>query len=72
MQELESVEVYSFRVFHIDGNEMRVARHKATRKAIVSRLGGEVLEGTGQTVPQSEVDEAGRYRRIATGWGELG
>jgi len=66
------VEVYSFRVFDIDVNEMRVARHKATRKANVLRLGGEVLEGTGQHVAVFEVDEAGRYRRIATGWGELG
>ena len=30
-----------------------------------------VLEGTGEDVPLSELDAQGRYRRIATGWGEL-
>jgi len=72
MEHSESVKVYSFRVFDVDANEHCVVGHKATRDAIVSRFGGEVLEGTGQEVSPAELDQHGRYRRVATGWGELG
>jgi hypothetical protein len=71
MEQGQTVKVYSFRVFDINANGLRVAKHKATRDAIVSRFGGEVLEGTAQDVPSAELDEQGRFRRIATGWGEL-
>lgn len=71
MEQRESVKVYSYRVFDMAANGMSVSRYKATREAIVSRLGGEVLEGTEHQVARAELDEQGRYRRIATGWGEL-
>jgi hypothetical protein len=71
MEQRQTVKVYSFRVFDVHANGLRVAKHKATREAIVSQLGGEVLEGTGQDVSPAELDEEGRFRRIATGWGEL-
>ena len=48
-----------------------IATYKATRGTIVDRLKGTVLEGTGEEVPENELDPNGRYRRIATGWGEL-
>jgi hypothetical protein len=38
---------------------------------IVDVLKAEIVEGTGQEVLRSELDNEGRYRRIATGWGEL-
>jgi len=71
MEHHETVKVYSFRVFDVEANEHRTAGHKATREAIVTRLGGEVLEGTAQEVSPAELDAHGRFRRIATGWGEL-
>ncbi len=71
MEQRDTVKVYSFRVFDLDTNSFRIARHKATREAIASRLGGEVLDGTGEEVAAAELDERGRFRRIATGWGEL-
>jgi len=71
MEQHDTVKVYSFRVFDASVMEMRISKYKATREAIVAHFGGEVLEGTGQSVSASELDEHGRYRRIATGWGEL-
>lgn len=46
-------------------------RHKAPREVIVERFAGEVMEGTGEDVPLSELDGEGRFCRVATGWGEL-
>ena len=71
MEHTATVKVYSFQVFDIHSSGFRVAKHKATREAIASRFGGEVLEGTAQEVSPAELDEHGRFRRIATGWGEL-
>lgn len=71
MEDVETVKVYSFRVFDHDIGAMRHAAYKASRETIASRLGGEVLEGTEQEVLSGELDEHGRYRRVATGWGEL-
>ena len=71
MENHETVKVYSFRVFDNDIGAMRLATYKATRETIAASLGGEVLEGTEQEVLSSELDEHGRYRRLATGWGEL-
>jgi len=71
MEDHETVKVYSFRVFDSDMGAMRHAAYKASRDTIASHLGGEVLEGTEQEVLSSELDEHGRYRRLATGWGEL-
>ena len=71
MEHRETVKVYSYQVFDASANGVRIAGHKATRDAIVLRFGGEVLEGTAQDVPPADLDEHGRFRRIATGWGEL-
>lgn len=48
-----------------------LATCKATRETIVEHLKGSVLEGTGEEVAEEALDAQGRYRRIATGWGEL-
>jgi hypothetical protein len=72
MKSHATVRVYSFRVFDLTAKEMRVAKFKAQREAIVSQFGGQVLERTGEDVAAAELDQHGRYRRIATAWGELG
>lgn len=71
MENRDTVKVYCFRVFDPALCAMRLAAFKASRKTITSHLGGEVLEGTEQDVSTDELDEQGRYRRIATGWGAL-
>lgn len=48
-----------------------VAAFKATREAIVSSFGGEPIDGTREEVARVELDDLGRYRRVATGWGGL-
>jgi hypothetical protein len=70
MQEAASVVVYSLRVYpaHIENPE--VAGFKAPLD-IIKALGGDPIAGTAQSVLRSELDHQGRYRRIATGWGEL-
>ena len=71
MNEVETVVVYNFRI--ADGAEHpgNVANFKAPRHLIGQRYRGEVLEGTGEEIEASALDSQGRYRRIATGWGEL-
>lgn len=71
MKKYENVKVYSFRIFDSEIGAMSHATYKATRETIAASPGGEVLEGTGQAVASSELDEHGRYRRLATGWGVL-
>lgn len=71
MEQQDAVKVFSFRAFDAAANEMRIVNFKATREAIVRRFDGEVLEGTGHCVAPGELDDQGRYRRVATGWGEL-
>jgi len=71
MKDRASVRVYSFRVFDLSAKEMRIAKFKAQRETIVSQFGGQVLELTGEDVAPAELDQHGRYRRIATAWGEL-
>lgn len=66
-----TVTVYGFRVFDPDSREMQVAACKATLEAI-GRVGlAEPVPGTGEDVPTLALDARGRYRRVATGWGEL-
>ncbi len=48
-----------------------LASYKATREAIAQRRFGRVADGTEQVVSIADLDAKGRYRRIATGWGEL-
>lgn len=63
--------VYNFIEPQRSSDAPTLATYKATRETIVSRLKGSVLEGTGEEVPVQDLDAQGRYRRIATGWGEL-
>ncbi len=71
MSEYKTVTVYSFRVQDFLPESSRHSIFKAPRELIVKKFRGEVLEGTGEEVPLAELDAEGRYRRIATGWGEL-
>ena len=66
------VTVFNFSESRRSSDAPALATYKATREAIVEHLKGTVLEGTGEEVAEEELDAQGRYRRIATGWGELG
>ena len=66
-----TVTVYAFHLPEPSLECPSIAGFKAPRDAIESRFGGEVLEGTAESVPADELDAEGRYRRVATGWGEL-
>lgn len=66
-----TVTVYSFRMFSKTPGDWIQAPHKAARETI-EQLGGVVLEGTGEEVEIASLDDEGLFRRIATGWGELG
>lgn len=71
MNEVPTVTVYSFRLFDLDSESDHFSTFKAAREVIVERYRGQVLEGTAERVEVSALDSEGRYRRIATGWGEL-
>jgi hypothetical protein len=66
-----TVTVFNFLSFDLDSGSVRMSPYKATRASINALVGGEVLEGTGHDVPVAELDELGRYVRVATGWGVL-
>jgi hypothetical protein len=70
MHEEDSAEVYAFRVNEGCFELSHTSSFKATRDTIQA-LGGELLPGTKQWVPTSELDERGLYRRMNTGWGDL-
>jgi thiamine phosphate synthase YjbQ (UPF0047 family) len=67
----QEVTVFSFHTLESGFESSAVSTFKATREAIVQVHGGDVIEGTGQRVSVDELDTQGRYRRVATGWGEL-
>lgn len=67
----KQVKVYGFAVFDVQAGAMRPSRFKAPRELIATRFNGEVLEGTAEFVDADALDEDGRYRRVATAWGEL-
>lgn len=70
MTQSDTVMVYSFHTFP-DGTELpQLPAYKATRAAIEA-LNGTLLEGTGEQVERGAIDAEGRFRRLATGWGEL-
>lgn len=71
MDAVPTVTVYAFSVVDIDVEADHFASFKAPRHVIGERFGGTVLEGTGEEVSIEDLDEQGRYRRIATGWGVL-
>ena len=67
----EEVTVYNYLTFD-SGQKSRIqSPFKAPRDRIETALKGKVLEGTAETVLASQLDKEGRYRRIATGWGDL-
>lgn len=71
INEVPTVTVYSFRMFDLNTESDHFSNFKAAREVIVERYRGQVLEGTAESVEVSALDGEGRYRRIATGWGEL-
>jgi hypothetical protein len=71
MDDADRVTVYSFWTFDRGFEAPILSPFKASRDAIVKIWRGKVAEGTAQVVLSSELDDSGRYRRLATGWGEL-
>lgn len=71
MDASKTVTVYNFSQFEIGSDTPVVSSFKAQRQAIAKTFKGQVLEGTGEDVPESELDHDGRFRRVATGWGSL-
>ncbi|MBE0548521.1 MAG: hypothetical protein IH627_12920 [Rubrivivax sp.] len=49
-----------------------LADFKATREQIRNVYQGLLIESTKELVPVDALDSSGRYRRVATGWGQLG
>jgi hypothetical protein len=64
------VTVFAFEVFDLETRDYRLSRYKASRE-LIGKWGGRLLEGTGEKVDPGELDRHGRFRRVATGWGEL-
>jgi hypothetical protein len=71
MEETSAVKVYNFWTYDKGAESPMLAPYKATREAITRQWKGKVADGTEQIVSLSDLDAHGRYRRIATGWGEL-
>ena len=71
MDASKTVTVYNFSQFEVGSDAPVVSGFKAQRQAIKKLFKGQVLEGTGEEVPESELDGDGRFRRVATGWGSL-
>ncbi len=67
----DMVTVFGFRTFDPATCEMEVAPYKATREAVAAMRLAEPLVATGEDVPRDALDDCGRYRRVATGWGAL-
>jgi hypothetical protein len=65
------VTVYNFRILDSGYESAPVSTFKATRQAIQEVFGGDPIDATEERVGFEELDAEGRYRRIATGWGEL-
>jgi hypothetical protein len=65
-----SLLVFNFRLAEGHFENRHVAPYKATLDRIRA-LGGEPMPGTEECVAADEIDAKGRYRRVATGWGEL-
>jgi hypothetical protein len=66
----QSVAVFNFRLAQGHVENQHVALYKATL-ARIRALGGEPMPGTEEGVAAEDIDAMGRYRRVATGWGEL-
>ncbi|MBC7939170.1 MAG: hypothetical protein H7Z19_05300 [Chitinophagaceae bacterium] len=70
MSSQQMITVYSFRAYGGHAEMPLIGEFKAALETIKA-LGGEPVEGTAEQVARSELDERGRYRRIATGWGDM-
>ena len=70
MQVEATIVVLSFHTHEGHHEIPLVAPFKATRERIVEVYRGHPLEGTAEKVAPSALDEQGRYRRVATGWGQ--
>lgn len=70
-QDAQTVTVYNFLVLDSGYETAPFSAFKASRQAIKETFGGDPLEGTAETVSKADLDAQGRYRRLATGWGEL-
>jgi hypothetical protein len=68
--DIRTVAVFNFHIAEGHVENRHVAPFKATL-ARIKALGGEPLAGTEEAVAPDEIDPQGRYRRVATGWGEL-
>lgn len=71
MPSSDLVTVFHFGQYESGSDVPKVSPFKATRETIVNALKCSVLEGTGEQVPRDALDGGGRFRRVATGWGEL-
>lgn len=65
------VTVYAFRCFDINVGEHIVPPFKATLEAIRLHFKGEPLPLTAESVDPEELDDAGRWFRLASGWSSL-
>ncbi len=65
------VSVYNFHILDSGYESAPVSTFKATRQAILDLFGGDPIECTEERVARDDLDADGRYRRRATGWGEL-
>lgn len=65
------VTVYAFRCYDPDMGGYVVPPFKATKRAIAQHFKGEALTLTGEDVDPAELDDEGRWFRVATGWGHL-
>ena len=66
-----AVPVYNFRILDSGYESAPMSGFKATREAVLEVFGGDLIESTEEHVPRHALDRSGRYRRIATGWGDL-
>lgn len=71
MDESKLIKVHNFWTYEKGTESPELAPFKASREAIAKVWKGRVADGTEQWVDHSRLDARGRYRRIATGWGEL-
>lgn len=71
MDDADTVTVYAFELPGGDAEDFQLAPFKATRETIARQFGSRVLEGTAEEIDATLLDGAGRYRRVATGWGAL-
>ncbi|KQU75985.1 MULTISPECIES: hypothetical protein [unclassified Rhizobacter] len=65
------VTVYGYSLFDVESGQQLPSTFKAPRSVIEHDFLGVVMEGTAELVNAEALDEQGRFRRVATAWGEL-